>query len=151
MTDGSQDWQACLEWIWNYGNSRHIAKAQYEGEPLSSLQGSSMHSLPCTDEETASHPQTKNKNKSRSKQHRPQKPLLHQVLRTVGFKAQQGPKLKENALRNIPEEKQNVTMELYDAITMRRGVLQLSDPNGRVGKSGQAPKLAAEPGAKAIR
>ncbi|KAM0805769.1 hypothetical protein BDR22DRAFT_182480 [Usnea florida] len=129
MTGSSQNWQACLEWIWNYGNSRHIAKAEYE----------------------VSHPRKKNKNKPPSKQHRAQKPLLHQVLRTAGFKAQQGPILKAKALKDIPEEKQPVMMQWYDATSMSRRVLQLADPNGRVGKSGQTPDIAADPGAKAIR
>lgn len=129
MTGSSQNWQACLKWIWNYGNSRHIAKAEYE----------------------ASHPQTKNKKKPQSKQHRAEKPLLHQVLRTANSKAQQGPMLKAKALRDIPEEKQTVIMQWYDAATMSRRVLQLADPNGRVGKSGQAPNKAADPGVKAIR
>ena len=151
MTGSSKVWQACLEWIWNYGNSRHIAKAEYEGERLSSLQGSSIHSLPCTDEATVSHPRKKNKNKPPSKQPRAQKPLLHQVLRTAGFKAQQGPILKAKALKDIPEEKQPVMMQWYDATSMSRRVLQLADPNGRVGKSGRIPEIAADPGAKATR
>ena len=109
-----------------------------------------MHSLPHTNEATASHPQTKNKKKPQSKQHRAQKPLLHQVLRTANFKAQQGPTLKAKALRDIPEEKQTVVMQWYDATTMSRRVLQLADPNGRVGRSGQAPNIVADPGAKGI-
>ena len=107
--------------------------------------------LPCADEATVSHPQIKNKNKSQSKQHRAHKPLLHQVLRTAGFKAQQGPMLKAKALRDIPQEKQTVMMQWYDATTMSRQVLQLADPNGRGGMSGQNPKIATDPGAKVIR
>ena len=56
--------------------------------------------------------------------------------------------LKRKALENIPEEKQNVMMVMYDATIMQRRVLQLADPNGQVGKSGQTPNIAADPGAK---
>ena len=59
--------------------------------------------------------------------------------------------LKAEALKNISEEKQTVLMQWYDVTTMSRRVLQLADPNGRVGKSGQAPNIVADPGGKAIR
>lgn len=142
MTESPQSWQAFLEWLWDYGNQRHIAKAEYEGESPSSLQ-----TFYCANTRIASLRRLNTTTKSQSKRQHAQKPLLHQVLRTASFKAQRGPKMKPKKLAHMTKAADTV-MDSVDGMPTPRPALHPADPNGQIGKSEQVPSTTADDGAK---
>ena len=129
MNDGLQNWKALLDCIWDYGNKRHIAKAEYEGLVFDRRNrgDANWH--------TASHPQPKTSTKSRSKLKRNSKPLLHQVLRTAGFKNQRESMMPAKHLSNISEAADVLNDVATTAKPVQRQPLVPADPNTPGGKS----------------
>ena len=129
VTKRPQSWKAVLEWLWNYGNRRHIEKAEYEGWSLS---GSCIFSF--ANARTALHPGSMSKTKSKSKRSRAEKPLLHHVLRTAGFKAQGESKTKRKEVEHKPKAADYLT-DSEEGKAVRRRALHPASPNKRIGKS----------------
>ena len=130
LNDGLQTWKALLDCVWNYGNKRHIAKAEYEGVLYP---GTLIRNDP--DMYTASRPRPKTAIKPRSKLQRNSKPLLHQVLRTAGFKNQRESMMPARKLSYITEETDDSTNDNSTPQLAQRQPLVLADPNTHVGKS----------------
>ena len=140
MTESPQSWQVLLEQLWKYGNERHIAKAKCKGRSIPSLLGFARANA-----RTASRPRSGTKAKSQSKRQAAQQPLLHRVLRTVGFKNEQQSKLK-------PRQLENVAAGAADAKIMptQRSPLRPADPNGQIGKLEQSRSMISGNGTKVI-
>ena len=129
LTNSPQSWQAILEWLWDYGNRRHIEKAEYEGGLLA---GSCIFCFAYARTAFLSRPNPEAKRKS--KQPRAEKPLLHHVLRTAGFKAQGHPKMKQKEVERMPKAADG-SVECVDRKAVRRRALHPASPNKRMGKS----------------
>ena len=129
LTKSPQSWQAVLEWLWNYGNRRHIEKAEYEG---GSLPGSCIFSF--ANARIALHPGYISRAKRESKRSRAEKSLLHHVLRTANFKAQGEPKTKQKEVEHKPKAADCPT-DSKDGKTVQRRALHPASPNKPMGKS----------------
>lgn len=80
--------------------------------------------------------------KRQSKSKRTEKPLLHKVLHTAGFKAQRGAISRANIMRAIPENGDNATEDLDTGIHAETSIsrqffsqkspLHCTDPNARL-------------------
>lgn len=128
LTTSPQSWQAILEWLWNYGNKRHVEKAEYEGR---SLPGSCILSI--ANARIARHPRSISRAKRKSKRSHAEKPLLHHVLRTAGFKAQGEPKTERKEVEHKPKAADGPVNSLDKEV--RRRALHPASPNKRMGKS----------------
>lgn len=144
MTESPQSWLTFLECVWDLGNKRHIAKADYKGGPPPSLRN-----VRCANLRIASRPRLSSKAKPQSKRQAPQKQLLHQVLRTAGLKAQKGPKLKRKELGNTARATD--IMDSVDGMPTQRLALQPASPNRQIGKGGQDYSTTADEKAKILR
>ena len=128
LTNSPQSWQAILEWLWDYGNKRHIEKAEYEGgSPL----GSCIFSI--ANARIARHLESISRAKRKSKRSRTEKPLLHHVLRTAGFKAQGESKTERKEVEHKPKAADGPVDSADNEV--RRRALHPASPNKRMGKS----------------
>ena len=134
MTDSPQSWQAILEWLWNYGNKRHIEKAEYTGRSPSSLRV-----FRYADRRIASRSRPTSKAKRESKRRRVQKPLLHHVLRTAGFKTEGGSKTTLKDVEHMVEAADNV-----GRVSKQRQALHPASPNRQMRKSRLATTTTAD-------
>ena len=134
MLDDLQEWKAFLEHIWDYGNKRHIAKAEYEGSLLSLVWRLSAHSS------TASQYLRKAPAKSHRKSRKTSKPLLHQVLNSAGFKACRESNSKSKGMKNNAKQLGTFTEKSASNLQQpQRHPLFPADPNGQLGSS-ERPK-----------
>lgn len=86
---------------------------------------------------TASHPRPKTAARSNNKPRRTSKPLLHQVLRTAGFKFQREPGKTSKSLGFIPEGVGALTDEARRTKLAERQPLSPADPNEQSGENGR--------------
>ena len=86
------------------------------------------------DRHTASHSRSKTAIKPRSKLQRNSKPLLHQVLRTAGFKNQRESLMPAKQLDYISEEADVLNNTATTVKLVQRQPLVPADPNMQAGK-----------------
>ena len=129
LTNSPRSWQVIFESLRDYGNKRHLEKADYEG---GSLLGSCTFRF--TNVGIARHPQSISKAKSKGKRPRAETPLLHHVLRTAGFKAQGESKMKLKEVEYKPKAADSA-VDSGERKAVRRLALHPASPNKRMGKS----------------
>lgn len=124
ILQGPRNWQAILEWLWQYGNKRQTAKARQAGQHCS---GGMFYFY--TNSIAASRPPSRYHSTSHRKQRRAEKPMLHRVLRQAGLKAQSGTsvKVKEKVVHLANADV--VMDDIRDEKALQCQALQISDMN----------------------
>lgn len=91
----------------------------------------------------ASHPQSISETKRKSERPRGQKNLLHYVLRTASFKAQEGPRtIREEVVHK--QKAANGAVDTVDRKALQRRVLHPASPNKQIGHSKLATSMTAD-------
>jgi len=129
VCDGPQEWLALLQWLWTCGNERKIAKRKRKGEPTTcALQYCLM-----SDFAIASRLSQKPRVQLLNNRANSRKPLLHQVLRSAGLKAQQDRTSMKGQVQPISEGNADIMgSSVTEPVSLNRKPLHPGDANRRV-------------------